>query len=80
MSEENSPRQAVESIGTRVRRLRTERRFSQDRLALAAHIDQSGLSKFERGGKGIGRIPLTRIAEVLEISFEQLVAGTDFAK
>lgn len=70
----------IENIGARVRRLRTERKYSQDRLALAAHIDQSGLSKFERGGRGIGRALLTRIAQVLEIPFEQLVAGTDFSE
>lgn len=72
------PQQHPEAIGCKVKRLRTEKRLSQDRLALGAHVDQSGLSKFERGGKGIGRTALTRIAAVLEVSFEDLVSGTDF--
>ncbi len=80
MSEQHSPQQSVEGLGAKVRRLRIERKYSQDRLALEAHVDQSGLSKFERGGKGIGRVPLTRIAQVLEMSFEELIAGTDFAE
>lgn len=67
-----------ERIGARVRRLRSERGMSQDRLALEAHVDQSGLSKFERGVTNIGEVPLRRIAAVLKIQFEELTAGTDF--
>jgi ribosome-binding protein aMBF1 (putative translation factor) len=78
MSTEASPGQQVEKIGSKVRRLRTERGLSQDRLALESHVDQSGLSKFERGNRGLGRVPLTRVARVLGVSFEQLVSGTDF--
>ena len=67
-----------EEIGARVRRLRQERKFAQDRLALAAHLDQSGLSKFERGNRGLGEVPLRRIAEVFGLTFEELIAGTSF--
>jgi len=55
-----------------------ERGMSQDRLALEAHMDQSGLSKFERGGRGVGEVPLRRLAAILQITFEELIAGTDF--
>jgi len=79
MSAGVSPQRQSESIGGKVRRLRIEKGLSQDRLALEAHVDQSGLSKFERGGRGMGRVPLTRIAGVLGISFESLVSGTDFS-
>lgn len=67
-----------EPIGRRVRRLRMEKGMSQDRLALEAHMDQSGLSKFERSGRGMGEVPLRRIAAVLKVTFEQLVEGSDF--
>jgi transcriptional regulator with XRE-family HTH domain len=67
-----------EPIGSRVRRLRQERKLAQDRLAIEAHLDQSGLSKFERSNRGMGEIPLRRIAAVLRISYEDLIAGTDF--
>ena len=70
-----------ESLGAKVKRLRQERRLSQDRLAIESHIDQSGLSKFERGkDRSMGEIPLRRIAGVLNISFEELVEGTDFRR
>jgi transcriptional regulator with XRE-family HTH domain len=68
----------VEEIGSRVRRLRQERGLAQDRLAIEAHVDQSGLSKFERGNRGLGRVPLERIARVLGITLDELTAGTDF--
>ena len=68
----------MEEIGSKIRRLRMERHLSQDRLALEAHIDQSGLSKFERGGRGMGKISVARIAAVLGIPFEDLISGTDF--
>ena len=70
-----------ESLGAKVKRLRQERRLAQDRLAIESHIDQSGLSKFERGReRSMGEIPLRRIADVLKISFEELVAGTDYGR
>ena len=68
----------TEPLGTKIRRLRQERKLSQDRLAIEAHVDQSGLSKLERGKeKRMGETPLRRIAAVLRIPFEELVAGTD---
>jgi transcriptional regulator with XRE-family HTH domain len=70
---------STESLGAKLKRLRVERGMAQDRLAIEAHIDQSGLSKFERGkDRSMGEIPLRRIAKVLKITLEELVAGTDF--
>jgi transcriptional regulator with XRE-family HTH domain len=70
-----------ESLGERIRRLRQEKGISQDRLALRAGIDQSGLSKFERGKeRRISETSLRRIASVLEIEFEHLVRNTGFSK
>ena len=69
----------TEPLGARIRRLRQERKLSQDRLAIEAHVDQSGLSKLERGKeKRMGEKPLRRIAAVLKVPFEDLVARTDF--
>jgi len=78
MSTGVSPQRRHENVGSKVRRLRMERGLSQDRLAIEAHVDQSGLSKFERGGRPIGPTPLRRIATVLGMTLEELVAGTDF--
>lgn len=68
-----------ERLGAKIRRLREERHLSQDRLAIEANVDQSGLSKFERGTeRPMGEGRLRRIAEVLKVPFEELIADTDF--
>jgi transcriptional regulator with XRE-family HTH domain len=70
----------VESLGAKIKRLRQARNLSQDRLAIESNVDQSGLSKFERGkDRAMGRAPLERIARVLNLSLADLVAGTDHA-
>ena len=74
-------RVALEPIGGRIRRIRIERGLSQERLALEAHIDQSGLSKFERGKeRQMGKDSLDRIAKRLNHTFESLVDGTDYVE
>ena len=78
MSAGASSERQLEEIGNKVRRLRIQKGLSQDRLALEAHVDQSGLSKFERGNRGLGKIPLARIAVVLGLPLEELISGTDF--
>ena len=68
-----------EPLGARIRRIRSERGLSQDRLAIEAHVDQSGLSKFERGReRRMGPVPLGRIAKALGMSLDELVAGSDY--
>lgn len=67
-----------EPLGARIRRLRQDLGFTQDRLALRANVDQSGLSKLERGrSRSMGRENLSRIAAVLGLTLEQLTDGTD---
>jgi transcriptional regulator with XRE-family HTH domain len=75
-----TPVPPVEPLGARIRRLRGVRGIGQERLAIEAHVDQSGLSKFERGSdnRGIGEAALQRLAEGLGISFEELINGTDY--
>jgi transcriptional regulator with XRE-family HTH domain len=70
----------VEPLGAKIRRLRQAKGLPQDRLAIQARVDQSGLSKFERGREGhrFGPIPLARIAQVLGTSLDALIEGTDY--
>lgn len=75
-----SPKPAMpEELGAKIKRLRQERGLGQERLAIEAHVDQSGLSKFERGKeRKMGELPLKRIAAVLGMSFEELVGETSW--
>lgn len=69
----------AEPVGARIRRLRKEIGLGQEKLAISANVDQSGLSKFERGAeRNIGQAALRRIAGVLGVNFEELIAGTDY--
>jgi transcriptional regulator with XRE-family HTH domain len=72
------PNSSLEPLGERIRRLRQAKGLPQERLALLAKVDQSGLSKFERGGRGLGRVPLTRIASVLGVTLADLLQGSDY--
>ena len=70
---------AQEEIGARIRRLRLERGIGQERLAIESGVDQSGLSKFERGkDRRMGKQSLERIARTLGLSYDQLIDGTDY--
>ena len=66
-------RPTSQALGARVRQLRQAMGLPQDRLALSADIDQSALSKFERGVRPLGRGALERIAKVLELTYDELV-------
>lgn len=70
----------LESLGARIRRLRGELGLGQERLAIEANVDQSGLSKFERGNekRAFSEGALRRIATILKVSFENLIDGTDY--
>jgi transcriptional regulator with XRE-family HTH domain len=69
-----------ENLGARIRRLRGERGLGQERLAIESHVDQSGLSKFERGKdrRALSEAALRRIATALGTSFDKLVDGTGY--
>lgn len=74
-----APNSAAEPLGSKIRRLRLERGVGQEKLAVEANIDQSGLSKFERGNaRRPGMSALERIAAVLGLTFGELVEGTDY--
>ena len=70
----------TEALGGKIRRLREERGIGQERLAIESNVDQSGLSKFERGkaNRSFSEAALRRIAGCLGISFELLIEGTDY--
>ncbi|MGH9551035.1 MAG: helix-turn-helix domain-containing protein [Terriglobales bacterium] len=71
----------IESLGAKVRRLRLADGTGQERLAIEANVDQSGLSKFERAKdkRALSENALRRIAGALGISFEELIADTTYA-
>jgi transcriptional regulator with XRE-family HTH domain len=62
--------------GSRIRRARTVRKFTQAQLALRLGVHRSAVAQWEQlKGTTPSVIHLTKIAEVLEISFEWLATG-----
>jgi transcriptional regulator with XRE-family HTH domain len=68
--------QAVDDIqkqfGHRVRELRKQIRFSQERLAALAGVDRSYLGQLERGEKNVSLQSITKIASALGVPVADL--------
>ena len=67
-----------ETLGQRLRRLRTERGLSQEELARKAGIAaRAQISRFEGGTRNPGPEALQSLANVLGVSLTYLISGTD---
>jgi transcriptional regulator with XRE-family HTH domain len=62
-------------IGRNVRRLRLDRRLSQEILARDADIDRTYMSGIERGVANPSAVLLSRMAKVLKVTVGDLVAA-----
>lgn len=61
----------TEVVGNRIRTLRTEQGYSQEKLALKAGIDRTYLAGVESGKRNISIRNLEKIVVALDISFEK---------
>lgn len=68
-------------VGLNVRRLRVERGYSQERLALDAGIDRAYVGRIERGAENVTIARLEAIANVLQVPiavlFEEAAVGME---
>ena len=69
--------EALAAFGRNVAKFRTERSFSQDKLAEAATLDRTYLSGIERGVRNPGIKVVIRLARELSVSLDELCAGVD---
>jgi len=69
--------EALAAFGRNVAKFRTERGFSQDKLAEEATLDRTYLSGIERGVRNPGIKVVIRLARVLNVSMDELCAGVD---
>lgn len=60
-------------VGTRVRKARHAKHWSQEALAHAAGLDRSYVSGLERGEFNISLLALARLARVLSVTLATLV-------
>ena len=65
----------LERFGKRVRELRTEQGYSQERFAYACELDRSYMGGIERGERNLALRNIELIAETLDISISDLFEG-----
>lgn len=63
------------AFGLRVRAIREQRRYSQERLAELAHLHRTYIGGVERGERNVSLLNIWRIADALEVSPTVLFAG-----
>ena len=60
-------------FGLVIRQLRTEKGFSQERLALDADIDRTYISDIEKGDRNVSLEIIERLANFFQISVSELL-------
>ena len=66
-----------QTIGWNLRRLRVERGFSQERLALTSGIDRSYLGRIERGSENVTVGTLEAVSTELKVHVSELFTEID---
>ena len=67
-------------FATNLRRIRNERKLSQEQLAHDAGVDRAYLSRVERAVTFVGLEIVGKLAEVLEVDRAVLQGGDDFPR
>lgn len=60
-------------FGSHLKRLRLNKAFSQEQLALKADMDRTYVSSIERGQRNISLINIFKLAKALDIPAKQLL-------
>lgn len=72
-----SPRKVSRRLGARIRALRVERGFTQNKFANRADISRPYASLIERGVKSVSLEVLIRIAEILDVGLSEIFLEVD---
>jgi len=64
-------------FGSRVRKLRLEKEFSQEDLSLVCELDRTYISGVERGVRNISLLNIKRLAEALDVTPSELLKFGD---
>ena len=66
----------LKSLGSKIRRARFEKDFSQEELAFRAGLDRTYITGIEKGERNISVITLNKLADALSINILQLLNGS----
>jgi XRE family transcriptional regulator, regulator of sulfur utilization len=65
----------AQTFGRNLRRLRTERDFTQESLAHAAGLNMTHVARIERGEREPGLVVIAKLAGTLDVQVDDLFAG-----
>jgi len=65
----------LQKLGTEIRKLRSDRGFSQESFADACGLDRTYIGGVERGERNLGFKNLLRIARTLDVDPSDLLSG-----
>ena len=65
----------MKQSGERIRRLRTKKELTQEKVSNALNIDQSYYGRIETGKKGCSVDLFIQLAELFDVSLDYLVLG-----
>lgn len=65
------------SFGSHVRKLRTEKGFSQEKFALHIGMDRTYYASVEAGKRNISLVNIQKIANGLEVSLSKMFEGIE---
>ena len=66
-------KELLQKIGERIRRLRLEAGFSQEKLSFECNLDRTYIGSVERGERNIAVINLNKLAKSLNVSISNLL-------
>ena len=70
----------MNKVNSMIRLLRAEKGFSQEQLAEQLHVTRQAVSNWETGKTQPDIETLTRMAELFDVSVEQLIYGKQYSK
>jgi transcriptional regulator with XRE-family HTH domain len=70
----------MNKVNTMIKLLRTEKGMNQEQLAEQLHVTRQAISSWETGKTQPDIDTLTRIAELFDVSVEQLIYGKTYDK
>lgn len=69
-----------QTIGLRIKQLRSEKSISQEKLALKAGLDRTYMTSVENGKRNVSIQNIEKIINALETTFEEFFKGFDYKK
>jgi transcriptional regulator with XRE-family HTH domain len=73
MGDQSFEQTFLSSLGNNVRRLRREKGWTQDQLAVASGLHRTYISGIERGERNVSVVNMGRLALALDVGLEELL-------